>query len=63
MKQKIIAGIDKVLNSSTSQLSSEDRLELEKIKELISKAKTKEDALKIAESIAKILGIGIELLM
>ena len=63
MKQKIIAGIDKVLNSSTSQLSNEDRLELEKIKELISKAKTKEDALKIAESIAKILGIGIELLM
>ncbi|NVK65979.1 MAG: hypothetical protein HWE22_15415 [Flavobacteriales bacterium] len=63
MKKEIIARIDKLLYSSTSELSKEDRLELENIRELIRKARTKEDVVEMAKELIKVIGLGMEFLM
>lgn len=63
MKKEIIARIDKLLDSSTSELSKEDRLELENIRELIRKARTKEDVVEMAKELIKVIGLGMEFLI
>lgn len=56
MRKNIIECIDKILASKTSTLSTEDIVELIKIKEQAEQATTKEKLLELAVPLAKFFG-------
>lgn len=61
MKKKlIITDIDKVINSTTSTLSDEDRKALLEIQSKIKKATSNEDIMELLIQLVKLIAVGTE---